>query len=122
MNKKTLKILLMHFILFACLSAFVIFIPCPLFKISGIPCPLCGMTRAIIAFFEGNFQLAFSLHPLFFVFPFAFLFFCHARIIKNKIGLAFIVVISILIISVFFITYFVRDKSIIFNYKQPFFR
>lgn len=31
----------------------------------GIPCPSCGITRAIIAVLNGNFIEAFKLHPLF---------------------------------------------------------
>ncbi len=38
---------------------------CPWYQIFGIPCPCCGVTRAWIAFFKGEFSEAFSSHPLF---------------------------------------------------------
>lgn len=39
----------------------------------GIPCPGCGLTRAFLAFFQGNWQLALYYHPLFWLVPFIFL-------------------------------------------------
>lgn len=38
---------------------------CPWYQIFGIPCPCCGITRAWISFFKGEFSAAFSYHPLF---------------------------------------------------------
>lgn len=37
---------------------------CPLNYIVGIPCPMCGMTRAFFAAISGDFTLAFHYHPL----------------------------------------------------------
>ena len=37
---------------------------CPSRLLFGIPCPLCGMTRAITAVLSGDFSLAFYYHPL----------------------------------------------------------
>ncbi|KAF1300172.1 MULTISPECIES: DUF2752 domain-containing protein [Enterococcus] len=33
--------------------------------ITGLPCPGCGMTRAFLHFFSGDFTGAFYYHPLF---------------------------------------------------------
>ncbi len=123
MKKKILKVLLLHFIIIAVITAFVFFIPCPLYSIFKVHCPLCGMTRAIVTFFQGNFAIAFKLHPLFLLFPFAVLFFSHARLINNKTGKPYItIIIGIIIILAFIIAYFVRDKSILDSYPQPFLR
>lgn len=35
----------------------------------GLPCPGCGLTRAYICFFTGQFQQAFWWHPLFWYVP-----------------------------------------------------
>jgi hypothetical protein len=35
----------------------------------GIPCPGCGLTRAFISFFTGDYSAAFFYHPLFLAIP-----------------------------------------------------
>ena len=37
---------------------------CPFYRLTGIPCPVCGMTRAYLAALRLNFSAAFRLHPL----------------------------------------------------------
>lgn len=40
---------------------------CPLDFILGIPCPMCGMTRAVISAISGDFIGSFHYHPLWIV-------------------------------------------------------
>jgi len=40
---------------------------CPTAFFLGIPCPGCGLTRATLALFHGDFRGALRLHPLVFV-------------------------------------------------------
>lgn len=40
---------------------------CPFKAISGIPCPGCGMTRAVLSACKGDFREAFRYHPLWIV-------------------------------------------------------
>ena len=47
-------------------------IGCPIKFATGISCPGCGMTRAWLAALQGNFGLAFAMHPLFWCVPLAF--------------------------------------------------
>ena len=42
---------------------------CPIRYFFGIPCPGCGTMRALEAALNGQFALAFSMHPLWFAFP-----------------------------------------------------
>lgn len=42
---------------------------CVFRTLTGIPCPGCGMTRALLAVLSLNFSDAFYYHPLFFVPP-----------------------------------------------------
>ena len=37
---------------------------CPLDRFAGIPCPLCGITRAFTSAARGDFPAAFYYHPL----------------------------------------------------------
>ena len=42
---------------------------CPLNDVFGVPCPGCGLSRALAALFELDFRAAFRLHPMIFVLP-----------------------------------------------------
>ena len=42
---------------------------CPFKKITGLPCPACGTTRAWVAAFHLDFKAAFHYHPLFPILP-----------------------------------------------------
>ena len=37
--------------------------PCPLLKVTGLPCPGCGMTRACLAMLQGNWAEVWHLNP-----------------------------------------------------------
>lgn len=59
-----------HAAILAILSAFLLIfaqtgIGCPIRAITGIPCPGCGITRALLAAMRLQWRSAFSLHPLF---------------------------------------------------------
>ena len=45
-------------------------IRCPFRAVTGIPCPGCGLSRAVFSAAALNFKAAFSYHPLFFLAPF----------------------------------------------------
>jgi len=45
-------------------SVHIIFSGCLFHKITGLPCPACGSTRAVISFLSGNFIEAISINPL----------------------------------------------------------
>lgn len=42
---------------------------CPIYRVIGIPCPSCGMTRSWLALLHGHLHEAFRLHPLFWLAP-----------------------------------------------------
>lgn len=56
-------------IIFIAVSGIIllVFYHCPFLYFFGIPCPGCGMTRALIAAVRFDFKAAFYYHPLFFV-------------------------------------------------------
>jgi hypothetical protein len=39
-------------------------LPCPVRRIVGLPCPGCGMTRALLLLAHGEWRSALRLHPL----------------------------------------------------------
>ena len=44
-------------------------IVCTFASTTGLPCPSCGLTRALAAALHGDLALAFRLHPLFWLAP-----------------------------------------------------
>ena len=51
---------------------------CPIYQLWNVPCPCCGVTRAWIAFLQGNIASAFQYHMLFPVIPLLIpLYICH---------------------------------------------
>lgn len=65
-TKLILRILLCLIILIL-LFAFSLLAGCPVRKLTGIPCPACGITRAYLSLFKGDLSGAFNYHPLFFL-------------------------------------------------------
>ncbi len=66
---KVWKTVLLHLAVFLALAAFIgaliIFeIGCPIRRVTGVPCPGCGMFRAGVALLSGKFALSFRMHPL----------------------------------------------------------
>ncbi len=66
---KTAKTILIHTAVLTALSALVVF-GCPFFRLTGFTCPGCGLTRAYIHAFHGDFATAFRYNPFFFTLPF----------------------------------------------------
>lgn len=61
-------------VLMICAFGFLLFLvtkntACPFRKLTGVPCPGCGMSRAWLAVLHGNFKEAFHYHPLFWIIP-----------------------------------------------------
>lgn len=77
---------------------------CPLRRIFGIPCAGCGMTRAVIALFHGDFSLAWHYHPLVYSLPIVF----SAIAFQNKMSKKALVVFWSLMFVLFTAVYFFR--------------
>jgi len=74
-KRKNYHYLLLFFVVlllftFYFLLKFNIYIPCYFHKITNLYCPSCGITRAVIAFFRGDFYQAFRYNVLVYVFIF----------------------------------------------------
>lgn len=63
------RCLLLAFLCIAYYTA-TYFTGCPVRFLTGISCPGCGMTRALLAALHLDFKTAFACHPLFFLLPF----------------------------------------------------
>ena len=66
---KEVSVFLLIFLLSTSLLYLVTGSNCLVKAMIGIPCPTCGMTRAWLSFFRGDFGLSFFYHPLFWTIP-----------------------------------------------------
>lgn len=79
---------------------------CPLVLFAGIPCPMCGLTRAGTALLKGDFQTAWEMHPFIYVIAVFFIVFCIGRYLFCKeAGWLKKYIMSALVLLVFFYLY-----------------
>ena len=65
---------------------------CIIKEVLHIPCPGCGMTRAIFSALRFDFVQAFAYHPLFPLVPLIFLYFIFdGRLIKKSVDITLII-------------------------------
>lgn len=65
-TKKEIFLLLLGFLLIAVLY---FFFGCPFYYFTGIPCPGCGTSRALMSLARLDFTAAFYFHPMVFFLP-----------------------------------------------------
>ena len=59
---------ILYYAIFLCLVVgYALIIGCPIYKITGLRCPFCGMTRAHLAFLFYGIQSALEYHKLFYL-------------------------------------------------------
>lgn len=78
---------------------------CPMLQITGLPCAGCGLTRAFIFMFRGEFVRAAYIHPLAYVIA-AFVIYCgfYRYIRGTKIyGFKYLFVILIITMLIFYV-------------------
>lgn len=74
-----------HLALAGGLGALLVLFGCPLYRFTGLPCPLCGMTRAWLAALRLDFSAAFFFHPLFPLAPPALLYAAHREVLPRRL-------------------------------------
>ena len=110
---KVVKILVRHIVIFAALATLAFVIGCPLKRITGINCPLCGATRAQLMLLKGEVELALSYHPMALVNIPLLLIAAHARIIKRYTGSAILALLFVSAIVIYAVAHVMRDKAIL---------
>jgi hypothetical protein len=107
--RERLMLIFSIFIIYLFLN--LLHIGCPIRFVTGLSCPGCGMTRAVLSALHLNFEEAFYYHPLFLLSPvmvFLYLFEVYLNPKLYKI-------IWFIIIALFLFTFFVR----LFITKSP---
>ena len=88
-------------------------VKCPIRFLTGISCPVCGMTRACVSALKLNFKLAFSYHPLWVTVPFVFLYFYFAELLPKKLSKFILYGFITLFLSVYFWRLFLLNDPVI---------
>lgn len=108
---------------FAIMSAFDIY-SCPLRFFFGVPCALCGMTRAFMALARGDVSGAFYWHPLWPAVPFVAGFFvlCYFDFIhpSRKIYDAVVCLSVVLLLACFTIRHIIHSPVVEINFASSF--
>ena len=96
-------------------------IGCPIRFLTGISCPGCGMTRAVISLFSHNFTDAWYFHPLVFILPFVILVFLLKERLPDKVFYAFFFFFFSAIIIVFLVRIIDPENDVVtFQLHQGF--
>jgi len=105
-----LKLCAMIFGIYLFLS--LLHIGCPIKAFTGISCPGCGMTRAVVAALRFHFKDAFYYHPLFLLTPLMFLLFLFDEFVPSKIKKVSWTIIIIAFIIVYFYRLLLTDSTV----------
>jgi len=104
-KEKIIKIGIYHTIVLIVLLFIIFIYKCPMLYVTGIPCPGCGITRAIFAALRFDFKAAFSFHPLFFTVPPVVLYVAHRNVLKRRFStkteVALLCVLSVIFVIVY---------------------
>jgi Mn2+/Fe2+ NRAMP family transporter len=95
------------------IAALYLTIGCPFRYFTGICCPGCGMTRALLACLKLDFKTAFHMHPLIFIMPIAAIIF----LLKNKLPKWLVNTLAAVFIMLMVAVYFYRlftDSDIVY--------
>lgn len=110
LHQRRIKIVLEHCIILGLLFCYIVLSNgfCPIKAILHIPCAGCGLTRAVKAFFCGEFLQAFNYHPLFLLAPIMLFFAVHSPKFFDKYNKNFYIAMLIIMGMAFLICYIVR--------------
>lgn len=92
--------------------AYILHLPCPIYYITGISCPGCGMTRALFAALRLDFAAAFHYHPLWIGLPFAIFTLIILRD-RNRLAFRFTLYVCIALLLLTYILRICIDSDIV---------
>ncbi len=100
------KLIVLAMLIFAVLMALLFRLPCIWLFLTDIPCPGCGMTRALISAFKLDIKAAFSFHFMFWSIPLLLgYFFFDGKLFKQRLINK---IVFIVIASGFFINWIIK--------------
>lgn len=108
MNKKKTNIIIILSLTIVILLSLIEGYHCPIKSISGLSCPTCGITRAIISAIKFDFSKAFHYHMFWPIVPIGFITYILYELKILKINKKLLLVIAYIICVINLIYYFYR--------------
>ena len=107
-------------VLFVLIAAVYFYIGCPIRFFTGISCPGCGMTRAVLDLCRLDFVSAFEMHPLVILLPLAAAIYFTRRLIPKRILSALCIAALVLLVAVYIIRITHPDAVVYADIKSGF--
>lgn len=111
-------LLLAAFIVYSVLFTHFFGHACPINLLFGVPCPSCGLTRAVLLVFHGDFSAALSMHPLVYSLP-LIAGLLLAAILSDKFAHSKIFLIIACVIAAAFIGLYIYRMVCFFPSEEP---
>ena len=98
-------------------SFFIAGITCPLKFVTGISCPGCGMSRAVMNAVKGDFSAAFSYHPMWITLPIIAFFLIFFRIKKmvTESNIVLGVFVTLMVLVYIYRLFFLAQDVVVFS-------
>ncbi len=96
-------------------TAFYLTLGCPIRFFTGISCPGCGMSRALMAFLMLDFQKAFEMHPLIFIMPFVAVIYIFRKFLPKRLRSVLLVLFFISMLTVYLYRMFSGSNIVYFE-------
>ncbi len=100
------------------MGVFYLSFGCPGRFLFGFCCPGCGMSRAVEAALHLDFQLAFQMHPLFFLLPVAATVYLIRKKIPKKVMIVLVISVLILMLAVYIYRLNTGSDTVYIDFKR----
>ena len=115
-RKRAIKLLLIHAGAAALFALWLFLTGCPIHRLTGLPCPGCGMSRALFCLAKLDFAGAWYYHPLVFFLPLPALWLIHRRAWKlpggKRAAIAVAVALGVALLAVYAIRAFIPGSFV----------
>lgn len=105
-------------LLFTVMAAFYLTLGCPIRLLTGIACPGCGMTRALVALLRLDFSLALEMHPLVLLVPVAVIIYLLRKRIPKKAMTALCILTLALMLTVYIVRFGEEGSVVYADFKD----
>jgi len=113
MKDRLMKVFLKHLLYFSVIASYLVIlqffhISCPFRFFTGIPCPACGTTRALLALTRLDFSESIFYNPAALAVVALVMVFAHAKTLRRKLSKRTINTVMFILVFVVLLVYLIR--------------